>query len=120
MTTARHAACLRKGNTFHGWILRNLPGRRWAAVDVGCGMGVLAGKLAPYFARVTWIDADASMAAAASFEPRHGEVPASRHVVRKPSHMGRQAVREPARRDLSTLRARLTAIPARPAAPTYN
>jgi SAM-dependent methyltransferase len=51
---------------FHGWILRNLPARRRAAVDVGCGTGVLAGKLAPHFARVTGIDADAGMAAAAS------------------------------------------------------
>ena len=51
---------------FHGWILRNLPARRGAAVDVGCGMGVLAGKLAPHFARVTGIDADEAMAAAAS------------------------------------------------------
>jgi SAM-dependent methyltransferase len=51
---------------FHGWILRNLPARRRAAVDIGCGTGVLAGKLAPHFARVTGIDADASMAAAAT------------------------------------------------------
>jgi len=51
---------------FHGWILRNLPARRRAAVDVGCGTGVLAGKLAQHFARVTGIDADAAMAAAAS------------------------------------------------------
>jgi SAM-dependent methyltransferase len=51
---------------FHGWILRNLPARRQAAVDIGCGTGVLAGKLAPHFARVTGIDADAGMAAAAS------------------------------------------------------
>jgi SAM-dependent methyltransferase len=51
---------------FHGWILRNLPARRRAAVDVGCGTGVLAGKLAPHFARVTGIDADAGMAAASS------------------------------------------------------
>jgi SAM-dependent methyltransferase len=51
---------------FHGWILRNLPARREAAVDVGCGTGVLAGKLAARFARVTGIDADAGMAAAAS------------------------------------------------------
>jgi SAM-dependent methyltransferase len=51
---------------FHGWILRNLPARRHAAVDIGCGTGVLAGKLAPHFARVTGIDADAGMAAAAS------------------------------------------------------
>ncbi len=56
---------------FHGWILRNLPARRRAAVDVGCGTGVLAGKLAPHFARVTGIDADASMAAAASARLAH-------------------------------------------------
>jgi SAM-dependent methyltransferase len=51
---------------FHGWILRSLPARRRAALDVGCGTGVLAGKLAPHFARVTGIDPDAGMAAAAS------------------------------------------------------
>ena len=51
---------------FHGWILRNLPARRRTAVDVGCGTGVLAGKLAPHFAHVTGIDADAGMAAAAT------------------------------------------------------
>jgi 2-polyprenyl-3-methyl-5-hydroxy-6-metoxy-1,4-benzoquinol methylase len=51
---------------FHGWILRNLPPRRVAAVDVGCGTGVLAGKLATHFTRVTGIDADAGMASAAS------------------------------------------------------
>lgn len=51
---------------FHGWILRNLPARRRAAVDVGCGTGVLAGKLASSFARVTGIDADAGMAVTAS------------------------------------------------------
>lgn len=51
---------------FHGWILGNLPARRRAAVDVGCGMGVLAGKLAPHFTGVTGIDADEAMAAAAS------------------------------------------------------
>jgi SAM-dependent methyltransferase len=50
---------------FHGWILRHLPARHRAAVDVGCGTGALAGKLASHFARVTGIDADASMAAAA-------------------------------------------------------
>ncbi len=50
---------------FHGWILRNLPARRHAAVDIGCGAGVLAGKLAPHFERVTGIDADSGMAAAA-------------------------------------------------------
>jgi 2-polyprenyl-3-methyl-5-hydroxy-6-metoxy-1,4-benzoquinol methylase len=51
---------------FHSWILRHLPARRRAAVDVGCGMGVLAGKLAPHFSRVTGIDADPAMAATAS------------------------------------------------------
>jgi SAM-dependent methyltransferase len=56
---------------FHGWIMRNLPARRRAAVDVGCGTGVLAGKLAGYFARVTGIDADAGMAAAASARLDH-------------------------------------------------
>jgi SAM-dependent methyltransferase len=51
---------------FHVWILGNLPTGRRTAVDVGCGMGVLAGKLAPHFARVTGIDANEAMAAAAS------------------------------------------------------
>jgi SAM-dependent methyltransferase len=51
---------------FHGWILRNLPERRQAAIDVGCGTGLLAGKLAPRFTRVTGIDADEGMAAVAS------------------------------------------------------
>lgn len=50
---------------FHAWILRNLPASRQAAVDVGCGTGVLAGKLASRFARVTAIDADEGMSAAA-------------------------------------------------------
>lgn len=51
---------------FHGWILRNLPPRRSVAVDIGCGKGVLAGKLATRFAHVTGIDRNAGMAAAAS------------------------------------------------------
>jgi SAM-dependent methyltransferase len=51
---------------FHAWILRNLPARRGVAVDVGCGKGVLAGKLATHFAHVTGIDRDAGMVAAAS------------------------------------------------------
>lgn len=51
---------------FHGWILRNLPARRNVAVDVGCGKGVLAGKLAKQFAHVTGIDRNEGMAAAAS------------------------------------------------------
>jgi ubiquinone/menaquinone biosynthesis C-methylase UbiE len=51
---------------FHGWILRNLPARRNVAMDVGCGKGVLAGKLATQFAHVTGIDRNEGMAAAAS------------------------------------------------------
>jgi predicted TPR repeat methyltransferase len=53
------------------WILRNLPARRRAAVDIGCGTGVLAGKLAPHFAHVTGIDAGAGMAAAAAAHLAH-------------------------------------------------
>jgi len=59
---------------FHSWILRNLPACRQAAVDVGCGTGVLAGKLAPQFALVTGIDADAGMAAAARARLAHEPV----------------------------------------------
>jgi SAM-dependent methyltransferase len=51
---------------FHGWILRNLPARRSLAVDVGCGKGVLVGKLATQFAHVTGIDRNEGMTAAAS------------------------------------------------------
>ena len=51
---------------FHGWILSKLPARRGVAVDIGCGKGVLAGKLATQFAHVTGIDRNAGMAAAAS------------------------------------------------------
>ncbi len=51
---------------FHRWILRNLLAGRLAAVDVGCGTGMLAGRLAPHFAGVIGIDADECMAAAAS------------------------------------------------------
>ena len=50
---------------FHGWILRNLPARRRKAIDVGCGKGVLAGKLAAHFEHVTGIDRNADMAAEA-------------------------------------------------------
>lgn len=51
---------------FHGWILRNLPARRGVAVDIGCGKGGLAAKLATQFAHVTGIDRNEGMAAAAS------------------------------------------------------
>jgi SAM-dependent methyltransferase len=51
---------------FHSWILGNLPARRRTAVDIGCGHGVLAGKLAAHFTHVTGIDRDEGMAAAAT------------------------------------------------------
>lgn len=51
---------------FHSWILANLPARRRTAIDIGCGKGVLAGKLATHFAHVTGIDRNEGMAAAAS------------------------------------------------------
>ena len=51
---------------FHRWILRNLPARREAAVDIGCGKGVLAAKLATCFTHVTGIDPDEGMATTAA------------------------------------------------------
>jgi 2-polyprenyl-3-methyl-5-hydroxy-6-metoxy-1,4-benzoquinol methylase len=51
---------------FHGWILRNLPACQRTAVDIGCGTGVLAEKLATHFTHVTGIDRNEGMAAAAS------------------------------------------------------
>ncbi|MBU9766805.1 class I SAM-dependent methyltransferase [Mycobacterium sp. TNTM28] len=46
---------------FHGWILANLPARRVAAVDIGCGQGVLVAKLAERFEHVHGTDLDAGM-----------------------------------------------------------
>ena len=43
---------------FHGWVLRRLPRRRRAALDVGCGLGGLVARLADRFDRVDGIDAD--------------------------------------------------------------
>lgn len=50
---------------FHGWILRNLPARRRRALDLGCGQGALAERLAPHFQHVTGVDRDPGMVAAA-------------------------------------------------------
>ena len=50
---------------FHGWILGNLPARRRAALDVGCGAGLLLSRLAESFDRVTGVDLDRGMVAAA-------------------------------------------------------
>jgi len=49
---------------FHGWILRHLPARRTAALDVGCGRGALVARLSEHFDRVTGVDPDAEMVAA--------------------------------------------------------
>lgn len=49
---------------FHGWILRNLPSRRDRALDVGCGEGLLAARLAECFRTVDAADDDAAMRAA--------------------------------------------------------
>ena len=62
----------------------------------------------------------ASRLGPASFEPRHGEAPASWHVVRKPAQQGGRRLESQASRDLSTLRPRLTSIPARPAPSTES
>ncbi|WP_336671435.1 class I SAM-dependent methyltransferase [Tsukamurella sp. USMM236] len=48
---------------FHGWILRNLPTHRGRALDVGCGEGLLAERLAERFRAVDAADADAGMRA---------------------------------------------------------
>lgn len=48
---------------FHGWILRNLPTHRGRALDVGCGEGLLAERLAGRFRAVDAADADAGMRA---------------------------------------------------------
>ena len=69
-------------------MLRSLPARRRAALEVGCGTGVLAGKLAPRFARVTGIDADAGMAAVLSArlaqDPRVSRSPGRYRAGREP------------------------------------
>ena len=51
---------------FHGWILRRLPARRLRVLDVGCGRGLLLGRLRGRFDEVLGVDADAAMAAIAA------------------------------------------------------
>jgi 2-polyprenyl-3-methyl-5-hydroxy-6-metoxy-1,4-benzoquinol methylase len=46
---------------FHSWIAANLPERRRAALDVGCGRGDLLATLSPQFASVHGNDADPTM-----------------------------------------------------------
>ncbi|CAM3867822.1 class I SAM-dependent methyltransferase [Tsukamurella ocularis] len=48
---------------FHDWILRDLPAHRGRALDVGCGEGLLAARLAERFHAVDAADADAAMRA---------------------------------------------------------
>ncbi|MFF2454454.1 class I SAM-dependent methyltransferase [Isoptericola sp. NPDC058082] len=43
---------------FHGWILRRLPRRRHRALDVGCGLGALVGRLRASGATVVGLDVD--------------------------------------------------------------
>ena len=50
---------------FHGWVLRNLPEHRGLAVDVGCGRGLLLGRLAAHVDEVIGLDHDSAMARAA-------------------------------------------------------
>lgn len=64
---------------FHGWILRNLPARRHVALDVGCGRGLLAGRLSSRFASVIAIDADEGMAAEAATRCRGNPCVTVRH-----------------------------------------
>lgn len=48
----------------HRWISRRLPARRGAALDVGCGQGLLAWRLSHRFGRVLAIDVDGQQVAA--------------------------------------------------------
>jgi SAM-dependent methyltransferase len=52
-------------NHYHALMLRRLPARRKAALDVGCGSGELLGLLAASFERAVGIDFSARMLAAA-------------------------------------------------------
>lgn len=51
---------------FHSWIAANLPQRRRAALDVGCGRGDLLAALSPHFESVQGNDADEEMCQAAA------------------------------------------------------
>lgn len=46
---------------FHGWILANLPARRRAALDFGCGRGELLATLSPHFRDAVGADVDEAM-----------------------------------------------------------
>jgi len=55
---------------YHGWLLRRLPARFERALDVGCGEGLLAARLAKRAGHVDAIDRDAAVLAEAA--KRHG------------------------------------------------
>ncbi|KXO91127.1 class I SAM-dependent methyltransferase [Tsukamurella pseudospumae] len=60
---------------FHGWVLSNLPDRRRRALDVGCGQGLLASRLAQRFGQVDAADRDEEMRiATAGLEEPHVRV----------------------------------------------
>ena len=68
-------------------------------------------QAAPVVREVLVLDRD-QLSADTSFEPRHGEVPAGWHVVRKPAQQGGRRLESQAHRDLSTLRP--GSLPSRP------
>ncbi|MDF9878075.1 class I SAM-dependent methyltransferase [Cellulosimicrobium cellulans] len=59
---------------FHGWVVRRVPRGARVVLDVGCGAGVLLGRLRSRVGEVHGIDADAGMVARAC--ARHCEDPA--------------------------------------------
>ena len=59
---------------FHGWVVRRVPPDARVVLDVGCGAGVLLGRLRSRLAEVHGIDADAGMVAQA--RARHAADPA--------------------------------------------
>lgn len=54
---------------YHRWLLEQVPNGAQSALDVGCGDGLLAGKLAQRCSTVVGIDADAGILAAATGPP---------------------------------------------------
>ncbi len=62
-------------NQYHPLLLRNLPARRLQALDVGCGGGEFALKLAPHFENVEAIDiSDTMIEQASSLRPMPANV----------------------------------------------
>jgi 2-polyprenyl-3-methyl-5-hydroxy-6-metoxy-1,4-benzoquinol methylase len=54
---------------YHAFVLRSLPPKCHRALDVGCGQGALARKLAEYCEEVVGIDADPGCIARATSSP---------------------------------------------------